>query len=61
MEKTDYLKIDGKQLRLLVTIYETGSLTRAGDLLDMHQSTISYGLDRLREHVPHQRLVDRLA
>lgn len=51
MEKSDYLKIDGKQLRLLVTIYETGSLTRAGDVLDMHQSTISYGLDRLREQL----------
>lgn len=51
MEKTDYLQIDGKQLRLLVTIYEAGSLTRAGDILDMHQSTVSYGLDRLREQL----------
>ncbi|TDF35650.1 LysR family transcriptional regulator [Alteromonadaceae bacterium M269] len=48
MEKTDYLDIDGRQLRLLLSIYETGSLTQAAKSLDMNQSTVSYWLERLR-------------
>jgi len=49
MKKTDYPDIDSKQLRLLLTIYESGSITLAGQMLDMNQSTVSYQLDRLRE------------
>ncbi len=48
MEKTDYLDIDGRQLRLLLTIHESGSLTQAAQRLDMNQSTVSYWLDQLR-------------
>ncbi|MGQ7844686.1 LysR family transcriptional regulator [Granulosicoccus sp. 3-233] len=48
MEKTDYLDIDGRQLRLLLAIHESGSLTRAAQRLDMNQSTVSYWLEQLR-------------
>ncbi|SCZ67838.1 DNA-binding transcriptional regulator, LysR family [Epibacterium ulvae] len=49
MEKTDYLNIDGHQLRILLTIREAGSLSGAAKILDMNQSTISYWLDLLRK------------
>ncbi|MFC3122884.1 LysR family transcriptional regulator [Agaribacter flavus] len=42
------LDIDGKQLLLFVTIYDSGSLTRAAELLEINQSTVSYWLEKLR-------------
>lgn len=50
MEKSDYLDVDGRQLRLLLTIHDMGSLTAAANKLDLNQSTVSYQLDKLREH-----------
>lgn len=49
MEKSDYLDIDGQQIRLLLTIQQTGSLSSAAKLLDMNQSTVSYWLDIMRK------------
>ncbi|ASJ73149.1 LysR family transcriptional regulator [Granulosicoccus antarcticus] len=54
MEKTDYLDIDGRQLRLLLTIHEFGSLTQTAQHLDMNQSTVSYWLDQLRRKFDDQ-------
>lgn len=48
MENSDYLDIDGRQLRLLLTIQVAGSLSGAAKMLDMNQSTVSYWLDLLR-------------
>lgn len=49
MENSDYLAIDGRQLRILLTIQKAGSLSGAARILDMNQSTVSYWLDLLRE------------
>jgi DNA-binding transcriptional LysR family regulator len=51
MENFDYLDIDGRQLKLLLTIEEAGSLSRAGKILDLNQSTVSYWLDMLRKRL----------
>jgi len=49
MEKTDYLNINVKQLKLFLIVYDSQSVSRAADELDLNQSTVSYGLDKLRE------------
>lgn len=49
MDKPDYLAIDGRQLRILLTIQRAGSLSGAAKMLDMNQSTVSYWLDLLRK------------
>ncbi|WP_158524442.1 LysR family transcriptional regulator [Phaeobacter gallaeciensis] len=51
MEKPDYLGIDGRQLHLLLTIQQAGSLSGAAKMLDMNQSTVSYWLDVLRKRI----------
>ncbi|GAA0782993.1 MULTISPECIES: LysR family transcriptional regulator [Pseudomonadati] len=48
MKFGNYLDIDGKQLHLLVTIFDAGSLSQAARLLDVNQSTLSYWLESLR-------------
>lgn len=48
MEDSDYLAIDGRQLHILLTIRQAGSLSGAARMLDMNQSTVSYWLDQLR-------------
>lgn len=48
MENSDYLKMDGNLLRLFLAIYETNSVSAAAEQLDLNQSTVSYGLDRIR-------------
>ncbi|MEL6184554.1 MAG: LysR family transcriptional regulator [Myxococcota bacterium] len=50
-EASDYLDIDGRQLRILLTIHEVGSLTAAAKVLDMNQSTVSYWLEALRRRL----------
>ncbi len=49
MEYFDALKVDFHALRILVAVYDTGSLTAAADLAGVTQSTVSYTLDRLRK------------
>lgn len=49
MEESDYLAVDGQQLRILLTIQQAGSLSGAAKMLDMNQSTISYWLELLRK------------
>ncbi|MDD9920822.1 MAG: LysR family transcriptional regulator [Boseongicola sp.] len=51
MEKFDILSIDGQKLRILATIYETGSVSRTAELFDLNQSTISHTLERLRQAI----------
>ncbi|WP_171207976.1 MULTISPECIES: LysR family transcriptional regulator [unclassified Ruegeria] len=51
MEKSDYLEIDGRQLRILLTIRQAGSLSGAAKMLDMNQSTVSYWLDQMRKRI----------
>lgn len=51
MEESDFLGLDGQQLRLFLTIYKAGSLSGAGKVLDLNQSTVSYWLDLLRKRL----------
>ena len=48
MKKVDFLALDGRLIRLFLTVYECLSITRAAELLDTTQSNVSHNLDRLR-------------
>ena len=48
MKKNDWLALDARLLQLLVTVHECGSVTGAAQRLDLTQSAVSHGLDRLR-------------
>jgi DNA-binding transcriptional LysR family regulator len=48
MGETDYLALDGRLLRLFLTVFDLGSVSGAADKLDLNQSTVSNGLERLR-------------
>lgn len=48
MKKIDFLALDGRLIRLFLTVYDCLSITRSAELLDTTQSNVSHGLDRLR-------------
>lgn len=48
MSSIDHLDLDGKLLRLLVAVVETGSVTGAAQRLGVTQSAVSHLLDKLR-------------
>lgn len=48
MNKIDELTLDGRLLKMLVTVHEAGSVTAAAQAMNVTQSTISHGLNRLR-------------
>jgi DNA-binding transcriptional LysR family regulator len=48
MKKFDHLDLDGHLLKLLGTVIEAGSVTRAAQTLGLTQSAVSHQLDRLR-------------
>ncbi|MEI7681776.1 MAG: LysR family transcriptional regulator, partial [Betaproteobacteria bacterium] len=48
MSKFDWSDLDVKLLRLLVTVVQTGSITRAAQQLGVTQSAVSHLLDKLR-------------
>lgn len=48
MKKIDHLALDGRLIRLFLTVHDCLSITRTAELLNTTQSNISHGLDRLR-------------
>ena len=51
MSKFDYSDLDGRLLRLLLAVFETGSITRAADRLGVSQSAVSHLLLKLHRIV----------
>ena len=51
MKKINYLEIDGRLLRLFLIVFEEQSVTRAAARLDLTQSAVSHGLEKLRKIV----------
>lgn len=51
MKKIDHLSLDGHLLRVLVVVFEEGSITRAASRLGVTQSAVSHMLNRLRDIV----------
>jgi DNA-binding transcriptional LysR family regulator len=48
MSKFDYSDLDGRLLRLLLAVLDTGSVTHAAERLGVTQSAVSHLLDKLR-------------
>lgn len=48
MNELDWLGLDGRLLRLLVTVVDLGSVTAAAEQLGVTQSAVSHQLDKLR-------------
>jgi DNA-binding transcriptional LysR family regulator len=48
MSKPDYLDLDGRSMRLLVTVLDEGAVTAAAQRLGVSQSAVSHMLDKLR-------------
>lgn len=51
MNNSDYFDLDGRLLRLLITVHEEGSVTKAAQRLDVTQSAVSHMLEKLRHIV----------
>lgn len=48
MNEFDYLALDGRALRVFLTVLETGSVTAAAEYMGITQSAVSHTLDKLR-------------
>lgn len=51
MESFDVFRLDGHTLRVFLTVYETGSVSRAAEIFELNQSTISHTIDKMRAAV----------
>lgn len=49
MKEQDIYGLDGRQLKLFLSVFDTVSVSRAADELGITQSTASHGLERLRK------------
>lgn len=49
MKDQDIYGLDGRQLKLFLSVFDTVSVSRAADQLGITQSTASHGLERLRK------------
>ena len=48
MQNLNCLNLNGRLLRLFILVYDTNSVSRAAELLDLNQSTVSHSLEKLR-------------
>ncbi|MEL7465220.1 MAG: LysR family transcriptional regulator [Pseudomonadota bacterium] len=48
MKNIDLSQVNGHALRVFLEVYEGGSVSRAADVFDLTQSTVSHTIDRLR-------------
>lgn len=51
MKKIDWLSLDGKSLRVFLTVMEVGTITGAADKLGITQSAVSHTVEKLRDIV----------
>jgi len=51
MEKFDISRIDAHALRILVSVFDNGSISRAADDFELNQSTVSHTIDKLRKAI----------
>ncbi|MDD9301280.1 MAG: LysR family transcriptional regulator [Desulfobacter sp.] len=49
MKKIDWLSLDGKSLRVFITVMEVGTITGAADRLGITQSAVSHTVEKLRK------------
>jgi DNA-binding transcriptional LysR family regulator len=57
MNNFDYTSLDGRLLRMFISVYEHQSVTKAADSLKVTQSTVSHGLNQLRKIVKDELFV----
>ena len=53
----DYSSLDGRLLRMFISVYEHQSVTKAAESLGVTQSTVSHGLNQLRKIVKDELFV----
>ena len=51
MKKIDYSSLDVRLLRMFISVYDCQSVTKAAATLELTQSTVSHGLNQLRQIV----------
>lgn len=51
MENFDVFKLDGRSLRVFLSVCDTGSVSQTAANFDLNQSTISHTLDKLRSAI----------
>ncbi len=51
MEDFDLFRLDGHSLRVFLSVFETGSISRTAELFELNQSTISHTIDKMRAAV----------
>ena len=51
MENSDVFRLDGQTLRLFLSLCETSSVSKTAEAFGLNQSTVSYGLEKLRSAV----------
>lgn len=51
MKEIDWLSLDGRSLRVFLTVMEVGTITGAADKLGITQSAVSHTVEKLREVV----------
>ena len=57
MRNSDHLAISGRLLTVFLAVYDTNSVGRAAEVLDINQSSVSHSLDNLRKILGDQLFI----